>query len=65
MNLYQQQIETVEVKTWDRMSFKEKFLAVMRGLDDSTDDYLVRQIRQLETRVSSLETRIDSNPEEA
>ena len=65
MNLYQQQIEAVEVKTWDRMSFKEKFLAVMRGLDDSTDDYLVRQIRQLETRVSSLETRIDSNPEEA
>lgn len=65
MNLYQQQIETVEVKTWDRMSFKEKFLAVMRGLDDSTDDYLVRQIRQLETRVSSLETRINSPQEEA
>ena len=65
MNLYQQQIEAVEVKTWDRMSFKEKFLAVMRGLDDSTDDYLVRQIRQLETRVSSLETRIDSTQKEA
>ena len=65
MNLYQQQIETVEVKTWDRMSFKEKFLAVMRGLDDGTDDYLVRQIRQLETRVSSLETRFESTQEEA
>lgn len=55
----------IKSKNWNDMSMTEKFTAVMRGLDDSLDGYLLQRIQRLEKKTMSLESRLNRYEKEA